>query len=93
MSKIHYFDSTGDAYDACQCDDSVKKGDTLLIENEKVVGVAETWPFAVTEKAGKLHGRAEGISWSAMAIASGVGQLAVDSAISVARARGWAVQA
>jgi hypothetical protein len=33
--SIHTFDDTGEAYDACQCDDNIKTGDTLVIrENE-----------------------------------------------------------
>jgi len=52
---IHKFDSTGDAYDATQCDDNVKNGDILVIDSERVVGLAHTWPVAITEAYGKLH--------------------------------------
>lgn len=31
---IHRFDGTGDAYDACQCDEDIKTGDTLVIEEK-----------------------------------------------------------
>ena len=55
MTKIHHFDSTGDAYDACQCDDNIDTGDVLVIDNENVVGLAWVWPFALTEACGKLH--------------------------------------
>lgn len=55
-AKIHHFDSTVRAYDATQSDDKIKKGDVLIIESEKVVGLADTWPVAVTEWAGELHG-------------------------------------
>lgn len=51
----HYFDSTGDAYDACQCDEGIKDGDTLVILNEQVVGLAYTWPVAITVENGALH--------------------------------------
>ena len=51
----HTFESTADAYDACQCDDDVKKGDTLVIESEGVVGLAWAWPVAVTAEYGDLH--------------------------------------
>lgn len=54
--KTHIFLSTGAAYDACQCDDDINDGDILLIPSEQVVGVADTWPFAVTKKSGDLHG-------------------------------------
>lgn len=53
--RIHFFDSTGDAYDATQCDENIKNGDTLVIVDEKVVGLADTWPVAVTKLAGHLH--------------------------------------
>lgn len=53
--KTHTFRSTGEAYDACQCDENVAKGDLLLIPSEHVIGVADTWPFAVTDICGHLH--------------------------------------
>lgn len=31
---VHRYDSTGDAYDACQCDEDIKTGDCLLIEEK-----------------------------------------------------------
>lgn len=52
--KIHRFETTGEAYDACQCDD-IDDGDVIVIERERVVGVADTWPFAVTVERGHLH--------------------------------------
>ena len=55
MTKIHNFDTTGEAYDACQCDDDINTGDVLVIDNENVVGLAWVWPFALTENSGKLH--------------------------------------
>ncbi|RWN60188.1 hypothetical protein [Mesorhizobium sp.] len=53
--RVHFFDSTGEAYDATQCDETIKNGDVLVIESEKVVGLADTWPVAVTEHSGNLH--------------------------------------
>lgn len=53
---IHVFSSTGAAYDACQCDAEIKDGDILVIPSEGVVGIADTWPFAITAKRGALHG-------------------------------------
>jgi hypothetical protein len=53
--RAHIFDSTGEAYDATQCDADIKKGDLLLIAKEKVVGIADTWPIAVTKENGELH--------------------------------------
>ena len=53
--SIHKFESTREAYDACQCDEDIKRGDLLVIESEGVVGVADTWPYAITEECGDLH--------------------------------------
>lgn len=52
---MNTFDTTGDAYDATQCDESIQKGDALVIESEGVVGLSWIWPVAVTVKAGQLH--------------------------------------
>lgn len=49
------FESTGDAYDACQVRDDIEDGDVLVIERERVIGIAYTWPFALTEEYGELH--------------------------------------
>lgn len=78
---IHRFDSTEEAYDACQCDDTIQKGDLLLIESEGVVGIADTWPMAVTAKRGELHGIAD---WNAAAEHLG-GWLAIIDAEALAR--------
>ena len=53
--RIHAFETTGNAYDAVQTDEAIGTGDTLLILGEAVVGVALTWPFAVTAECGHLH--------------------------------------
>jgi hypothetical protein len=53
--RHHAFASTGNAYDATQCDETIETGDTLIVLAEAVVGVAMTWPFAVTTAQGKLH--------------------------------------
>ena len=53
--RIHAFASTGNAYDAVQTDETIAAGDTLLILDERVVGVAMTWPFAITAEPGKVH--------------------------------------
>ncbi len=60
--NVHRFDSTGEAYDACQCDDAISDGDVLIIESECVVGVAHTWPIAVTVESGALHSLKVGAS-------------------------------
>jgi hypothetical protein len=53
--RLHAFDSTGNAYDACQTDERITTGDTLIILNEGVIGIAYTWPIAVTAARGALH--------------------------------------
>ena len=53
--RHHAFASTGNAYDAVQCDEAIHPGDTLVVLTEDVVGVAMTWPFAVTQAHGHLH--------------------------------------
>ena len=52
---VHFFPDSGLAYDACQCDESIAKGDLLIIESERVIGVADTWPIAVSREHGALH--------------------------------------
>ncbi len=52
---VHLFNSTGEAYDATQCSEEVRDGHILLIPSEQVVGLAHTWPVAITKSFGKLH--------------------------------------
>jgi hypothetical protein len=54
MPQVHTFPSSGDAYDATQCRDDIKNGDILACE-DGVIGLAWTWPIAVTANYGKLH--------------------------------------
>jgi hypothetical protein len=53
---IHQHRDTEEAYDAVQCREDYKTGDTLLIEDAGVVGIVYTWPVAVTVETGGLHG-------------------------------------
>ncbi len=54
--KVHTFESTGEAYDASQCDDNIVDGDVLAIPGERVVGfLYEAWPVAVTVDVGVFH--------------------------------------
>ncbi len=53
--RHHGFATTGNAYDASQCDEAISTGDTLIVLDEQVVAIAMTWPFAITVEAGKLH--------------------------------------
>lgn len=53
--QILHFETSGGAYDAAMSDDTIQKGDVLVVESEGVVGLADTWPVAVTLEAGQLH--------------------------------------
>jgi hypothetical protein len=62
--KVHYFESTGDAYDASQCREDIKDGDILVVREEGVIGVlCKAWPVAVTKKFGKFHTFQVGTNW------------------------------
>lgn len=82
-AKIHHFDSTVRAYDATQSDDKIKKGDVLIIESEKVVGLADTWPVAVTEWPGELHDLAPGATLESLGFSDKSIALANDAARSL----------
>lgn len=53
--RVHGFATTGNAYDACQVDEALAKGHTLLFLDEWVAGLAWAWPAAITAEAGHLH--------------------------------------
>jgi hypothetical protein len=55
------YESTGDAYDAVQVGDA-PLGAVLLVESERVAGVADVWPFAVTAEHGAMHATLPGFS-------------------------------
>lgn len=59
--KFHTLATTGRAYDACQTCEEISNGDLLLIPGERVIGIAWTWPIALTEEPGKLHQPKEGM--------------------------------
>jgi hypothetical protein len=53
---VHTFDSTGEAYDTTQTDDSINDGDVLLIPSEDVAGfLFKAWPVAITPEHGAFH--------------------------------------
>lgn len=62
-TPIHYFDTTGDAYDAANT--WLEHGSVICVPNENVIGLSWTWPIAVSAEAGELHhiesGRYEGV--------------------------------
>lgn len=60
-THVHYFKTSGEAYDAAMTGthpdsgDDVLIGDILVVESEQVIGLADTWPVAVTSQRGQLH--------------------------------------
>ena len=57
INKAHLFDSTGEACDAClscSTNNHIKTGDTIVVESEGVVGLADTLPFAITDESGEF---------------------------------------
>ena len=94
--RIHAFASTGNAYDAVQTDETIATGDTLLVLDERVVGVAMTWPFAITAEAGKLHAVSEpraGESLEHIEKALGVPDRSIVRACRLAGVLGFAIDA
>jgi len=73
------FSNTAAAYDACQCDESIRNGDLLVITSEGVIGLAWTWPLAVTVAHGELHYAKEGVAR--------IDRLLKDSGITVGQVR------
>ncbi len=93
VHRIHAFKTTGNAYDAVQTDEAIATGDTLLVLGEAVVGVALTWPFAVTAEAGHLHQVAPkaGDTLDAFAGSLRVDPSAITHAVTLARQLGFAI--
>jgi hypothetical protein len=52
---IHECSTTARAYASCQVDERFQTGDVLVIRDERVVGVADTWPTAITASVGCFH--------------------------------------
>ena len=86
------FASSADAYDDCQTDDTIKNGDALVVDSEGVVGVAWTWPLAVTAKNGELHTITDtpGAVDRVLADAK-ISRAQVQSAVDIARKKGYPV--
>jgi len=64
---IHNCRSTKDAYDFSNMgstfnDVPVNTGDLLFIESEKVIGMVDTWPIALTKNHNKLHNLTDGFT-------------------------------
>lgn len=92
--RVHVFETSGNAYDGVQTDDRIATGDLLLVMDEGVVGVAMTWPFAVTAEAGHLHQVApkREDTFDQLATSLGVEPAAMMRAISLARQLGFAIE-
>lgn len=88
---VHKFMSTGEAYDACQCDNSIKRGDVLAIEAEGVIAIADTWPVAITSAHGQLHQTRNG-SRAGVAEYMGDNGRSYDAACVVARELGFGIR-
>lgn len=88
MNNIIEFDSSGDAYNESQTD-AVKKGDLLLVESEKAIAIAETWPFAPHPKLkGKeFHSLRAGVT--ADDYRNGTFKKSIIEALKIAIDKGW----
>jgi hypothetical protein len=87
------FESSGDAYDATQCDNSIQCGDLLVVKTEAIVGLAWTWPIAVTVASGELHSIVSDPEFTAAVIAdTGWTQAQIRDAVSKADELGFPVE-
>ena len=91
--RIHAFASTGNVYDASQCDALIETGHTLIVLSEAVVALAGTWPIAVTAAGGALHSVAGKDNDTIDSLAASFDLTADDilTAVSFARAFGFAL--
>jgi hypothetical protein len=54
--RVHdFFFDSADAYNQTQWNEAIRNGDILMIKSEQVIGIADTWPVAVTKAFGSLH--------------------------------------
>jgi hypothetical protein len=89
--QVHTHDSTQDAYDACQTEDTHKDGDILHIPSEGVVGLVDTWPLAVTVAHGELHTIRDGGGFLAALAYAGITVAQAEAAVQFADTRGYPV--
>lgn len=96
--QIHTFDDTTDAYGACQVGETydtdgneqqVNTGDVLLIDEERVVGICDTWPIAVTVAHGELHAMGDYAKY--VDNGSSFGTDSIIKAVGVAAGKGYEV--
>lgn len=98
--STHFFRMSGEAYDACQTgihyafdgEYEVKTGDLLVIEKEKVIGIADTWPVAVTKERGHFHEPMAGVSLYECLEGRLPEMDAIAEAKKLAAERGWPVR-
>lgn len=92
------FGSTGRAYDASNT--CVETGTVLVVESERVVGLAWAWPIAVTQEGGKFHDIDVNPDMDDQAVMTVVRRVMVDAQISwadvreayaAAMERGWPI--
>jgi hypothetical protein len=87
---VHEFESSEEAYGACQCE--LNDGEVLHIPSEGVVGLAWTWPVAVTAAHGELHALKVPSSLADFQISSPGPKWSseqIDAAIKLALAKGY----
>jgi hypothetical protein len=93
--RVHYFESTGDAYDASQCCDEIKHGDVLAVPSrtlngaEQPVAVAvlvEAWPVAISSFAGNFHRHDATWDWSKVDATGGANAYYMTASLELARA-------
>jgi len=85
------YESTADAYAVCQCDATIRNGDLLVIPSEQVVGLAWTWPVAVTVFPGDLHTLDAAADVTRLRTNAGWTVAQVQAAVAEADRRGWPV--
>lgn len=92
MARFH-FDSSGEAYDACQCDDALAgAGHTLVIPRESVVGLSGCWPIAVTVLQGQFHDLSpDYVAEHGVEDATGASSADIFAAVHEAQRWGWAI--
>ena len=75
MIHVFTFESTREAYDRSQCDDSIHDGDVLLVPSESAIGImVSAWPTALdaTTAGEQFHKLADGVTWDAVPSHRGV---------------------
>lgn len=85
------FRSTEEAYNQTQTDETLVKGTVLVIPSEQVVGLADTWPIAITQKNGELHTVSAETDHLDYLARRGFTLAHVQMAVATAIAQGWPV--